>query len=166
MTSPRMARASRWCTKADRRATTLVVGLVLGACTSPPAPTFDAQAETANWVELWRTYDLKSIDDLFVADSTVSYLSSEREGLILGIDSLRAHHEGFGFVSGGTAPASELWLEGIHGQQWGDVATVTAVWFFGDRSTPDGVQRGPVTFVYVWRDGTWKIGHAQFANYE
>ena len=78
----------------------------------PPTPTFDAQAETARWVQLWRIYDLDVVDDLFVTDSTV-----------------------------------------------------TAVWLFGDRTAPrDGVQRRPVTFVYAWRDGRWRIAHVHFAN--
>jgi hypothetical protein len=118
-------------------------------------------------VELWRTYDLDRVGDLFVTDSTVSYLSSEREGLVLGFDSILAHHEGFGFVAGGSLPEQELWLEEVHGRQRDDVATVTAVWFFGDRTAPrDSVQRGPVTFVYAHIDGNWLIAHVQFANYE
>ena len=149
---------------ASRRA--LFVGLVLGACASPPPPIFDADAETTKWVQLWRTYDLDLIDDLFVTDSSVTYLSSEREGLILGYDSLIAHHEGFGFVAGGSPPASELWLEDVHGEQRNDMATVTAVWFFGDRAAPrDSIQRGPVTFVYTWDVAAWRIAHVQFGNY-
>ena len=139
----------------------------MAGCTPPSPPTFDAQAETADWVDLWRTYDLDGVDDLFVTDSTVSYLSSEREGLVLGFDSVLAHHQGFGFVPGGSPPDQELWLEDVLGQQRDDVATVTAVWFFGDRTAPrDSVQRGPVTFVYTHIGGRWRIAHVQFANYE
>ena len=144
-----------------------VAVLVAATACMPPSPTFDAQAETTKWVQLWRTYDLDLVHDLFVTDSTVSYLSSEREGLILGFESVFAHHEGFGFVAGGSPPENELWLEEVHGEQRGDAATVTAVWFFGDRTAPrDSVQRGPVTLVYARIDGSWRIAHAQFANYE
>jgi hypothetical protein len=141
--------------------------MLVAACAPSTPPAFDAAAETAKWVQLWRTYDLDLVGDLFVTDSTVTYLSSERKGLILGIDSVRSHHVGFGFVPGGVPPASELWLEDVHGEQRGDAATVTAVWFFGDRAAPrDSVQHGPVTFVYAWRVDRWRIAHAQFGNYE
>lgn len=152
---------------ARRARLTLAGGAILLTGCTAPAPVFDADAETAKWVQLWRTYDLDLVDRLFVADSTVSYLSSEREGLIRGIDSVLAHHVGFGFVSGGSPPESELWLEGVHGEQRDDAATATAVWFFGDRTAPrDSVQRGPVTFVYALADGEWRIAHVQFGNYE
>ena len=145
-----------------------VCALVLVAACAPSAhPAFDTAAETAKWVQLWRTYDLDLVDELFVTDSTVTYLSSEREGLILGIDSVRVHHEGFGFVPGGAPLTSELWLEDVYGEPRGDAATVTAAWFFGDRAAPrDSVQHGPVTFVYVWRADGWRIAHVQFGNYE
>ena len=64
-----------------------------------------------DWVAMWNSYDLDEVHGLFVADETVSYFSSERDGLIEGIDDLVAHHEGFGFRSGGAENASRLWLE-------------------------------------------------------
>jgi hypothetical protein len=141
--------------------------MVVVACAPSTLPVFDTATETAKWVQLWRTYDLDLVDDLFVTDSTVTYLSSEREGLILGFDSVRVHHEGFGFVPGGVPPASELLLEDVHSELRGDATTVTAVWFFGDRAAPrDSVQHGPVTFVYVWREDGWRVAHVQFGNYE
>ena len=139
---------------------------LLAACAPTATPAFDVERETDAWVELWRTYDLDLVDNLFLADSTVTYLSSEREGLIRGIDALREHHEGFGFISGGSPPASELWLEDMHATGHDDAVVVTAVWFFGDRAVSrDSIQRGPVTFVYVYRDDRYRIAHVQFGNY-
>ena len=148
---------------------TLVVCLatLTAACTTnESAPLFEADEHMAAWVNLWNTYDLSLIDDLFLTDSTVTYFSSEREGLITGINAVRTHHEGFGFVPGGKEAAQELWIDEVHTANYGPTAIVTGVWFFGQRdSAPDEVQRGPFTFVYVLKDAGYRLAHLNFGTY-
>lgn len=135
---------------------------------SPASPdTFDADAHVAAWVELWSTRDLARVDELFLNDSSVTYFSSEREGLIHGFAAVLAHHEGFGFVEGGTEPEQELWVEGVQSSIYGDVAVVGAIWLFGDRSAPpEGISRGPMTVVYTWAGDRYRIAHMHFAEYQ
>ena len=120
----------------------------------------------ASWVELWRTYDLDRLDDLFWMDDRVTYFSSETEGLIRGGEALVEHHRGFGFVPGGVTPEQELWVEDVHATDLGESAVVGAVWFFGDRAARNDAQRGPMSVVYS-REGTrYRIAHMHFANYD
>lgn len=117
-----------------------------------------------DWVAMWNSYDLDEVERLFVADETVTYFSSERDGLIQGIDALIAHHEGFGFTSGGADTESRLWLEDIQGRWDGTTAAVMATWLFGQEGAESPPQKGPVTFVIVQRDDGYRILHAHFAN--
>jgi len=127
------------------------------ACTGP-VPTFDTAREVDRWVALWSGYDLDALPEVFVWDSTVTYLSSERTGLIQGADSVREHHRSMGFVEGGRAPTQELWVENVHATVLRSAVVVTALWLFGDRAGPaEAWQRGPMTAVYRWTDGTWRI---------
>lgn len=129
-------------------------------------PEFDATSAVDAWVAMWNSYDLDAVDELFLTDSAVSYLSTEREGVITGIHAVREHHAGFGFVSGGEAPETTLWVENIQVSEPGQVAIVTGTWHF--RRGPDAtgeLQRGPVTFVYVPTDNGYRIAHAHFAEY-
>jgi ketosteroid isomerase-like protein len=129
-------------------------------------PEFDTQAHVDAWVELWNTYDLSRLEELFLWDSTVTYFSSEREGVIQGPAGLREHHRGMGFVDGGKPAEQELWVEDVESGVYGSTAIVTAVWFFGDRGDPaESVQRGPMTMVYVRANGGYRIAHMHFANY-
>lgn len=116
------------------------------------------------WVATWSSYDLDAVDRLFVADATVTYFSSERNGLIQGIDALREHHRGFGFRPGGAATGARLWLEGVEVRWEGDAAVVLAQWLFARAGSQGPPQKGPVTFVLVPRDGGFRILHAHFAN--
>jgi hypothetical protein len=151
----------------------LVLPFALGACAEPaPAPDASAGPDLAGaratvdaWVELWNTYDLAGLPALFVGDGTLTYFSSETEGVIRGMEALRTHHEGFGFAEGGAETESRLWLEGLELEPAGTAVSGTAIWFF--RSTPqaDEVGRGPVTFVLVPTLDGYKIQHAHFANY-
>lgn len=116
------------------------------------------------WVAFWNTYDLSQFDELFLTDARVSYFSSEKEGLVRGVDAVRQHHVGFGFVPGGKASANRLWLDDLHAELLGAAVVVTAIWHF-QRANSEKVQRGPVTLVYV-RDGRrYRIAHANFGNY-
>jgi len=137
------------------------------ACTtSESVPPFDTEEHMAAWVNLWNTYDLTLVDDLFLTDSTVTYFSSEREGLITGIEAVRTHHEGFGFVHGGKVAEQELWVGEVHTAVHGPSAIVTGMWFFGQRdSVPGEVQRGPFTLVYVLKDAEYRLAHLNFGTY-
>jgi hypothetical protein len=154
----------------------LLIGLVLLAASvallSPseprPAPLsdFDAESCVSRWVEMWNRYDLSLIDDLFVTDSRISYFSSEKQGAIRGIDAVREHHRGFGFVDGGKDQGSRLWVEDIRSDVFGGAAVVTGIWFFERAGAgQDEPQRGPVTIVYVPLENEFRIAHMHFATY-
>ena len=147
------------------RCASVVLGLVLVTATLLAGPAFDVEAHVGRWVAMWNSFDLDEVDELFVADSRVSYLSSEREGLIRGIDEVREHHRGFGFVPGGREPEKELWVEQVRSADFGETTVVTAVWYFGDREERDEAQRGPMTIVYVMENGEYRIAHMHFAGY-
>jgi ketosteroid isomerase-like protein len=127
---------------------------------------FNAQAAVDAWVAMWNSYDLDLVHELFLTDSNVTYLSSEREGAITGIDAVREHHVGFGFVGGGETPDATLWVEDVEVSRPGEIAVVTATWYFrrGADATAE-LQRGPVTFVYVPTENGYRIAHAHFADY-
>ena len=78
---------------------------------------FDTEKTVGAWVEFWNTYELSKVDELFVTDSSLTYLSSEKEGVMQGIDAIRDHHRGFGFVEGGKESANKLWVEDLHTTQ-------------------------------------------------
>lgn len=127
---------------------------------------FDTDRHIGAWLELWNTYDLSLVGELFLTGSSVTYFSSEREGLIVGIDEVRAHHEGFGFVEGGRQAEQDLWVEDLHTTTFWPAAVVTGVWRFGDRDgAPEDAQRGPFTFVYVQRADTYRLAHLNFSTY-
>jgi ketosteroid isomerase-like protein len=136
------------------------------ACNVSHETDFNAQAAIDEWVEMWNSFDLDQVDELFLTDAHVSYLSSEREGAIIGIDAVREHHVGFGFVSGGEPPETTLWMEDVEVTRPGGIAVVTGTWYFrrGADATAE-LQRGPVTFVYVPTDDGYRIAHAHFADY-
>lgn len=146
----------------------LTAALTLSACARPAsqqkAP-FHADALIAAWVEMWNRYDLAQVRTLFLADSSVTYFSSEKEGLIVGIDAVEQHHAGFGFVPGGKPPQNRLWVENLHAQLFWPAAVVTGTWYF-QRQGVAAAQRGPFTFVYVQRGAEYRIAHAQFGNYK
>ena len=129
--------------------------------------TFDAQPHIDAWVALWNSYDLTLVDELFVTDSRLTYFSSEKEGVIQGIEAVREHHRGFGFVEGGKPAEKELWVEDIVTSSFGTSAVVSSIWYFGDRTQDrEMVQHGPVTFVYVLEGSDYRLAHLHFANYE
>lgn len=144
---------------------------VLFSCSSHPLSnaieTGEANGTINEWLKLWKTYDLNSLQDIFWDSPECSYFSSEKVGLIRGYKALIPHHEGFGFIKGGKTPAKSLWLEDQNLLMLESTCVVTAIWFFGDKSAPrDSVQNGPVTFVLLRDDNDEvKIGHTHFANY-
>ena len=125
---------------------------------------FEAERWVGAWVELWNTYDLEGIEELFVTDDRLTYLSSEKEGVIVGIDAVREHHKSFGFVPGGAKKDVELWVDDLHTTDFGSSAIVTGAWFF--KNADGEVQRGPMTLVYVAEGGGYRLAHLHFANYE
>jgi hypothetical protein len=124
---------------------------------------FDGATQVRAWVTMWNRFDLDQVDALFLRDARVTYFSSEKPGLIAGIEALREHHRGFGFVPGGADRGSRLWLEGTRAQTYGGAVVVASTWFF-QRAGSATAQRGPVTLVLVNEGGTCRIAHAHFAN--
>ena len=146
---------------------TAVVGYGSGNDGKPSAENspleFDADRWVSTWVRIWNTYDLDQVDVLFLQDERLTYFSSEKEGIIIGIGAIREHHRGFGFVEGGKQQPNKLWVEEVHSEAFGTTAVVTAIWYF---EKPDGaVQRGPVTIVYVRQDEEYRIAHMNFSTY-
>lgn len=115
------------------------------------------------WVEIWNNYNLDMVPELFLNDERVTYFSSEKQGLIKGIDNLIKHHREFGFVEGGKDTGNRLWLEDVDIEEFGESVVVKADWIF-QRKGSDKQQRGPVTIVYVKKD-RYRIAHAHFSNY-
>jgi hypothetical protein len=124
---------------------------------------FDGAREVRAWVDMWNRFDLDRVDALFLRDGRLTYFSSEKPGLIAGIDALRQHHRGFGFVPGGAARGSRLWLEAVQAHTYDRAVVVTATWFF-QRPGSAPPQRGPVTLVLVNDGEGCRIAHAHFAN--
>ena len=145
----------------------LTVLLVASALLAHPAPAepSEVDAALATWVELWSSRDLDRVDTLFLDDGRLTYLSSEKEGLIQGLDAVREHHRGFGFAPGGAEATAELWIEDPVVTDLGSSLVVTALWLFGDRDTAAEAQRGPMTVVYLRTPDGLRIAHMHFANY-
>ncbi|MBN2246047.1 MAG: hypothetical protein JW755_09410 [Candidatus Aminicenantes bacterium] len=116
------------------------------------------------WIKMWNTYDLDQVDELFLLDNRLTYFSSEKEGIIIGINAVRDHHIGFGFVKRGKKQPNKLWLEDINSTEFNSSAVVTGIWYF---QRQDGsIQRGPVTIVYVQQGDSYRIAHMNFSNYQ
>ena len=124
-------------------------------------------AVIGEWEKFWNTYDLDQMDKLFVNSDQLTYFSSEKEGLTRGFEAMIKHHEGFGFVPGGVKKDAKLWLEDIETDYAGDMAIVTAIWFFDVFRGGKQVQmKGPVSFIcQKQEDNTYKMLHVHFANY-
>lgn len=116
------------------------------------------------WVSIWNSYDLSMVERLFLNDSRVTYFSSEKRGLTMGIDALLAHHGELGFVEGGKDSPNRLWLEDTRIEAFEGAVVVKADWLF-QRGGSDEIQRGPVTMVYVLAEDGYRIAHAHFSNY-
>ncbi len=125
--------------------------------------TYSPESVIQAWETMWNTYNLTEVDRLFVTDRSVTYFSSEYEGLIQGIDALRNHHAKFGFINGGKQTGNKLWLENTHYEYSDRSCIVTATWYF-QRQGSDQHQSGPVTFVLVNTKRAWRIKHAHFSN--
>lgn len=142
------------------------ITLLLATVATAQDDAFDVEDLISRWVAMWNSYDLDQVEELFLNTDQVTYFSSEKQGLVRGIDAVREHHRGFGFVPGGHEPERELWVEGVEADVFGSSAVVTAIWYFGARAEKGEAQRGPMTFVYVMHDGEFRLVHLHFANYE
>lgn len=127
---------------------------------------FDVESILSKWLNLWKTYDLDQVKDLFLKSEKLTYFSSETEGIIQGLEAVESHHVGFGFMSGGKPHDNKLWLEDINHNIFGDTVIVNGIWCF-QRGTDQSIQRGPVTILYVLAsEGNYKIAHMNFGNYK
>ncbi|MCP4727514.1 MAG: hypothetical protein GY863_20920, partial [bacterium] len=106
----------------------LTIILVLSCQNGNIVPIFDAEKELGIWVDLWNTYDLTQVENIFITDNTVTYFSSEKEGLVKGFDAVVEHHRGFGFVEGGKETGNKLWLEDLNTQVHDSSVTVSGIW--------------------------------------
>ena len=124
----------------------------------------DIEQAINQWVKLWNTYDVLKVPKLFLNDERVTYLSSEKEGLIKSIGSLIEHHKEFGFVEGGKDTGNKLWLENIDVESFGSSVIMKADWLFKRKDSKE-IQHGPVTITYLKSGKSWLITHAHFSNY-
>jgi tetratricopeptide (TPR) repeat protein len=131
--------------------------------TNPAHRTVEDALKT--WTVMWNLYDLTLLYSLFSANPAPSYFSSEKKGLVRGLEPLVEHHRAFGFMAGGKAQDNRLWLEDVRVQPLGTASFVTARWFSDKSVGEEGpVQQGPVTFVLVQAPDGYRIVHAHFAN--
>ncbi len=151
------------------RTKTLIYGFIaLVACPGALLSTAQGADETPRatidrWERMWNTYDLNEVSELFCNCDDVSYFSSEKEGLIRGIDALVEHHRGFGFEPGESDRETKLWLDEIELFEFGESSLVTAIWYF---ERPERTQKGPVTILLKRNaGGKYEIVHMNFSNY-
>jgi|GEM_PF-645686 len=146
----------------------LLMGLASGCHpqSEPSDGTTGLEELVQDWVEMWNTYDLDQVQRLFLDDQRLTYFSSEKEGIIRGMEAVLEHHRGFGFVPAGESKPTRLWVEGLRTDLLGETAVITGIWFF--QSIPeaeDDPQKGPVTFVCVLEQGEWRFVHMNFSEY-
>ncbi len=121
-----------------------------------------------NWTIFWNTYDIDLIDDLFLDSTNLTYFSSEKKGLLKGIDEIKIHHQKFGFIRGGKATDAKLWLKDVNIEKYSKEVIVTAIWYFKRDIESNQIQKGPVTIVLTpidEQETEYRIAHMHFANY-
>ena len=117
------------------------------------------------WVELWGSYDLAPVYDLFVTDDRLTYFSSEYEGIRRGFDTIVEHHRSLDFVEDGGPRERVIWVDEVEIVDFGSSVLIGAIWYFGDPQDPDSAQKGPMTMLAVAENGGYRIGHMHFATY-
>ena len=156
----RQARSAAWSSFATISAEVELADLVR---VQPDRTT--VQSALSAWMLSWNTYDLDLAAALFVQGPATTYYSSEQPGRLEGFDAVMAHHRAFGFVAGGKAADTRLWLGDLDVREDGPVALATATWSFDrDVASATPAQRGPVTFVLRRTADGWRIIHAHVAN--
>ena len=123
----------------------------------------DANTLIDAWVHMWNTYDLDQVPQLLLDDERLTYLSSEREGVIAGMPAVIEHHRSFGFVPGGKQTGNRLWLDNIVQSDYGETTVAAGVWYF--RRASGAEMRGPVTLVCVRVPDGLRLAHLNFGNY-
>ncbi len=124
---------------------------------------FDLEKVVGAWVDMWNQYDLSLVDELFLDSDDLTYLSSEREGVIKGLAAVKEHHRKFGFVPGGKNHGNKLWAENLEAYPIDSIILVTGIWHF--RQVMGSHQWGPLAFIYVNRNDTFLLAHANFGKY-
>lgn len=120
--------------KITRFLATLCLAAVLGfagtntSLKENPNVSFDTDKWIGEWTKMWNSYDLDQVDRLFITDLRLTYLSSEKEGTLQGIEAVREHHRGFGFVEGGKDQPNKLWVENLVTTDLGDTASLLLTW--------------------------------------
>ena len=132
--------------------------------TAVQADTQAVQTTVSAWVRMWNTFDASEVDRLFLQSEELTYFSSEKQGRIQGIEAVREHHRGFGFVAGGISPKTSLWLQDTLISMHNSTASVTALWVF--QRSDGSLQKGPVSIVLVSEKGEFKIAHMNFSTYD
>jgi imidazolonepropionase-like amidohydrolase len=117
------------------------------------------------WLAVWRRYDLDGVRDVFLDDASLTYFSSDSEGVKQGLEAVLEHHRQLGFVPRGFQPEQELWVEDTLIADFAESAVVTGVWYFGNRVAREGAGRGPLTMVLERTSNGYKISHLNLANY-
>jgi ketosteroid isomerase-like protein len=131
-----------------------------------PLPPSSPESLVEVWVAMWNSYDLDEVQRLFLDDGGITYFSSEKEGVIQGMEAVLEHHRGFDFVPGGQPKGTRLWVEDVTLASFGDTAVLTGIWYFqGAPPTEGEPQKGPVTFVCIRTGGGWKFVHMNFSTY-
>jgi len=131
-----------------------------------PRPGADSPTDLVDsWLDMWQTFDLDRVRDLFLDDDALTYFPSDTEGLIVGIDAVLNYHEGLGFSAGGFQPDSELWLEDVTIANLEESAVIGAIWYFGSRANRPAAGRGPLTMVLTRTSAGLRISHVHFGNY-
>jgi ketosteroid isomerase-like protein len=146
----------------------LLLGMVSGCSPhgEPSEETPGPEGLMREWVEMWNSYDIDQVPNLFLDDDRLTYFSSEKEGVIRGMEAVLEHHRGFGFLPGGDSKPTRLWVEGLRTDLLGEMAIITGIWFFQSTEESAGEpQKGPVTFVCVREGGEWRFVHMNFSEY-
>lgn len=124
---------------------------------------FDMEKVVGEWIDMWNSYDLNRVKDLFLDSQDLTYFSSDKEGPIKGLEGVINHHSGFGFVPGGRKQGNKLWVENLQSFPLESAVVVTGLWHF--RRIMGMHQWGPFTFVYIEKDGRHLLAHLHFSRY-
>ena len=117
------------------------------------------------WVTLWTSYDLNLVEHLFIRDNRLTYFSSETKGLIRGFEAVVEHHRGLGLEAGGAERTNIVWVRDTNIVDFGSISLIGAIWYFGDPSSPETAEKGPMSLLAVETENGYRIGHMHFATY-
>ncbi|MBN2430719.1 MAG: hypothetical protein JXQ27_04555 [Acidobacteria bacterium] len=116
------------------------------------------------WVTAWNAYDLDRAAALFHSGADLTYISSEKAGILQGWPAVRELHAGFGFVPGGADRLSRLWVDDTTLHLCGTAVVVAGRWHFRRADPAAPPQAGPFSLVLAPGEGRLLIGHAHFDN--